>query len=199
MRLSQFTLAFALLLVVVFGRQLAESEEGKDPQAARMERIKKLTSPGPEHEAMKYFEGTWDVAWTYGSYPAIPMTSVFKWVIPGRWMSEEINAQMEIPGMGKYHSFLLHGYDNHTKNYVSCGVSNMDTMMSMFRGVKVDPEGKVFTQYGTINEYLDDTFNKPVKVLVKKVDDDHFDAEIWDLQIGANGKPVVKMKYTRKK
>ena len=52
---------------------------------------------------------------------------------------------------------------------------------------------------GTINEWMDDTYNKPVKVLVEKVDEDCFHTEIWDLQIGRNGKPVIKMKYTRKK
>ncbi len=209
MRLSHFTLAFALLFAVVLGQQFAESEEGKtDPQAARMERIKKIRSPGPQHEAMKFFEGTWDVAWSFvmnqpdgksTTTPPTPMTSTFRWVIPGRWMSEEMKSLKPIPYMGDYHGFLLHGYDNHTKNYVSCGVTNGDTSMNMFRGVKVDPNDKVFTQYGTINEWLDDTFNKPVKVQIEKVDENCFHAEIWDLQIGANGKPVIKMKYTRKK
>ena len=209
MRFTHFTIAFALLCAVVLGQQLAESEDAKkDPNAARMERLKKLLSPGPQHERMKYYEGKWDVQFSFVSHmpdgtssamPPMPMTSEFKWVIPGRWMTEEMVGDAPIPGFGKYHSFFIHGYDNHTKNYVSVGVNGMDTSMNMFRGVKVDPENKVFTQYGTINEYLDDTFNKPVKVVAKIEGEDQFTAEIWDLQIGESGKAVIKMVYKRKK
>jgi hypothetical protein len=128
--------------------------------------------------------------------PPESLVSTFQWVIPGRWMTENLQGKM----MGRpYHGFLLHGYDNHTKNYVSCAVNNMDTSMNLFRGVQVDPTDKVMTQYGTINEWMDDTFNKPVKVVMRRIDDDHFEVEVWDLQIGEQGHPVLKFAYTRSK
>ncbi|MDJ0976460.1 MAG: DUF1579 family protein [Planctomycetota bacterium] len=206
MKLSQFTFALAVILAFVLGQTFAVSEEEPDtPKAPDMEKVMKIITPGKWHKEMGWYIGTWDVAITMmghmpdGKSRAMPATkavSEFRWQIAGRWMVEEIKGQM--PMMGPYHSFLIHGYDNFTKNFVSCGVSSMDTSMNMFRGVRVDPEDRIFTQYGTINEWLDGTFNKPVKVLVRKIDDNRFETEIWDLQIGANGKPVVIMKYTRR-
>lgn len=206
MKLSQFTFALAVLLAFVLGQTFAVSEEEPAaPQGPDMAKLAKLLAPGKWHKAMEWYLGTWDVSITMrmhkpdgtsGATPATKAVAEFRWQIPGRWMVEEMKGQM--PMMGPYHSFLIHGYDNYTKNFVSCGVNSMDTSMNVFRGVRVDPEDKIFTQYGTINEWLDGTFNKPVKVLIRKLDANRFDAEIWDLQIGANGKPVVILKYTRR-
>jgi hypothetical protein len=98
-----------------------------------------------------------------------------------------------------YEGFGVYGYDNHTKNWCSTWVSTMDTQMMTMRGVQVDPTNKVMTQYGTMNEWMDNTFNKPIKVQTEYVDDDTFSVEIWDLQVGASGKPVIHFDYKRKK
>jgi len=195
----------AVIALVALGHALAVSEEDPmQPSPERMKRIQEITSPGKQHEAMKYFLGRWEVRARLSmpspagvkESPPETMVSTFEWVIPGRWMSESLEGSL----MGHpYRGYLIHGYDNHTKNHVSCGVSNMDTAMNLFRGVQVDPADQVSTQYGTINEWMDDTFNKPVKVVVRRVDDDHFDTEIWDLQIGEQGHPVLKFHYTRSK
>lgn len=204
MKVTQFTYALALLLAVAFGHTLAVSDESPKPDPERMKRIKEITSPGPQHKQLEYYLGTWDVEARLSMHgrdmEPSKMSAEYKWVIPGRWLTQEIKGPVKMgPVEFPYHGFFIHGYDNHTKNYVTCGVQSMDTSMNMFRGVRVDPEDKVFTQYGTINEYMDGTFNKPVKVLVRKVDENRFDMEIWDLQIGASGQAVIKYKYTRRK
>ncbi len=67
------------------------------------------------------------------------------------------------------------------------------------KGVVVDPEGKVKTEYGTLNEYMTNEFNKPIKTVTKVENADKFVLEIWDLGIGEAGKAVLKYTYTRKK
>lgn len=184
----------------------SEDEPGRPPMdPGAMARIKAMTTPGPQHEAMQWYLGTWDVSMVLtmagpdGKPMAQPIgkaTSEFRWAIDGRWMLQEIDGQM----MGKpYRTVSIHGYENHRKDFVTVSVSNQDTALTLLRGVVVDPSGKVHAEYGTIYEYLDGTYDKPVKTIIRKGDDDdHFTMEIWDLQIGPDGAQVIRFDYTRK-
>jgi hypothetical protein len=201
------TIVIALLATagLVWTAQRAVSDEPPAADPARAKRIQEILAPGKWHKDLAWYEGTWDVEASMSmpdpsgkaqTTPAEKGTAVFSWAIPGRWMTQDLKVPF---GGTTMQLHFLHGYDNHTKNFVSVGVNSMDTAMNLFRGVEVDPQGKVFTQYGTINEWMDDTYNKPVKVVSRKIDADHFETEVWDLQIGENGHPVLKYRYARKK
>lgn len=210
MRIALPLLVLALAIVAVAALPAQSEDDEMPPQGppmdpAAQERIKEMTTPGPEHEAMSYFLGTWDLAITLTmpgpdgkpmNQPMGKATATIDWAIDDRWLGQRIEGNL----MGQpYEAFSLHGYENHRKCFVTTVVSNWDTSMSIFRGVKVDPEGKVFTEYGTIYEYLDGTYDKPVKSVTRKVDADHFTMQVWDLQIGAEGAPVLFYEYTRRK
>jgi hypothetical protein len=46
---------------------------------------------------------------------------------------------------------------------------------------------------------MDGTFNKPVRAVTRLTGEDTFEVEVWDLQIGAMGQPVLFFSYTRRK
>jgi hypothetical protein len=207
-RLTALALSVALAATLIV--PLARSED--DPMThppmdpAQQAHVRKMTTPGPEHAAMAWYLGRWDVKFTLvmpgqdGKPMAQPMgagTAEFSWAIDGRWMLQEVDGQMM---GGPYRYVSIHGYENHRKDFVTVSVNNHDTALSLFRGVVVDPTGKVNVSYGTIYEYLDGTYDKPVKTVIERGEsDDAFTLVVWDLQIGPNGAPVLRFDYTRKR
>ena len=188
------TLAFAVALIS--GNALSE----EDPLAAAMAKAKKWTAPGKYHREMAYFIGHWDVE-TRIVMPGMKMpptkgTADYKWLIPGRWISSEVKGMM----MGALvTSYTIHGFDNVKKKWVTTWVNSMDTAMNRVEGVIVDPTGKVTAQYGTLDEYLTGEHDKPIKVVTRRLTDDKFEMEIWDLGIGEAGAIVIKQTFSRNK
>lgn len=201
--LAGWLLALGLLTIQFTGLPFAsaEEEEAAKPKQPDMREVMKRISPGPEHEMMTQFVGEWDVAMSFsmpGQAAGEPSKgkATFEWLYEGRWMSQKVEIGKGWMGQ-PYRTFSIHGYDNMCKNWVTMAVNSMDTSMNVLRGVKVDPKNKVFVEYGTINEWLDGTFNKPIKAVTKLIDENTFEFDIWDLQIGEHGHPVVKFVYTR--
>ncbi len=182
----------------------AKSDDGAVPQMPDMsdpefqKRIMAVTSPGAMHKKLEYYIGDWDVTIASTMMPGEPTkaTATFAWKIPGRWVTHEMKGTM----MGRpYHGFGIIGFDNYRKCHVSTFVSNFDTSMSSFSGPVVDPSHKVSVEYGTMNEYLNGTLGKFARVVTRQIDQNTFELEIWDMQIGESGKPVLEFRYTRKK
>ncbi|MEE8105207.1 MAG: DUF1579 family protein [Planctomycetota bacterium] len=193
---------YSAIAAICFGG-LAISQEppqGENEDMAKMMAASMaVRSPGEHHKAMEYFLGKWNVEITMKGFGAQPdMTSKgvaeFKWLIAGRWMAQDLNAQM---GGMPYRSYSIAGFDNVKKKFVTTVVNNMDTAMLRVEGTVVDPTGKINAQYGTLDEYLTDEHDKPFRTVTKKTDDDHFVLEIWDLGIGENGKIVMLFDYAR--
>ncbi len=189
------TATLALAVVLISGNALS----GEDPLADAMAKAKKFTAPGKHHRELAYFIGKWDVE-TRMVMPGMKMppskgTAEYKWLIPGRWISSEHKGMM----MGTPHqSFSIHGFDNFKKKWVTTWVSTMDTAMNRSEGVIVDPTGKVTAQYGTLDEYLTGEHDKPFKTITRRVTNDKFEVEIWDLGIGEAGAIVIKQTFARK-
>ena len=203
------TLILALALTLVVGHGIVHSDDEAKPEENPMggmpgvtPEMMKLISPNEHHKALEYFVGEWDVEMKLtmeipGMAPMEPTTSsaTYKWAIPGRWLQQEVKGVL----MGQpFHGTGFHGYDPATKSHITAWVSNADCQLTLTTGATVDPSGKVQAQYGRMNEWMTAEFNKPLKVLTTKVDDDKFTMAIWDLGIGGAGQEVFVWTYTRK-
>ncbi len=194
MRFHSFSIGLGLVAAIALFVGTAATEP-PDPEF-----IKKVTTPGKHHEELGELIGEYDVKleMVLPGYEMPPTkgTATFEWGIKGYWILQRLKGTL----MGQpYEGLGIHGFDNHTKNYCSTWVSNMDTMMITTKGVIADPEGKIKTEYGTLNEYMSGEFNKPIKTVARIESKDKFVLEVWDLGIGEAGQAVLKYTYTRKK
>jgi hypothetical protein len=128
-------------VIVVAGRVRAQS----DMEAAMM----KAAAPGPQHQLLASFAGTWDVAVkSWGEPGKDPMTqtgtSTSQMVLGGRFLQEEVKTVGDMPftGMG------LTGYDNTKGEYFTFWIDTMGTGAMLMHG-QMDASGKVMTMTGT--------------------------------------------------
>lgn len=185
------TLAALAALVLLPG--LAGSQEGGEmSEAQMMELWKKWAVTDEHHKELAWYVGTWDTEMRGGGKGV----TEFKWIMEGRWLSQE----MKSPFMKMdYHGYGVMGFDRFKKKWVHTWVSNMDTAMLRFEGVVVDPTGKVKSLYCEMDEYLTGEHDKPARGVYRKVDEDTFTYELWDMAIGAEGRKVLEITYKRRK
>ncbi len=108
-----------------------------------------VPKPGPEHELLKSFEGTWDVVGRFCMEPEKPPaeskgTYVAKMRCGGFWLvgdykGEMMNTQFEGHG--------VLGYDTRKKKFVSSWVDSMSTHFGTDEGT-YDEKSKSFTFVG---------------------------------------------------
>lgn len=188
------------------GMKMPSPEEMK----AMTERWEKAMTPGDPHKKLAEFVGDWDVTlkmWMMG--PSGPPTETkgtakVTSVLGGRFIREEMKAEMNMPdmktgGMTKFNfeGQGLTGYDNYRSMYVGSWADNMNTHMLRMSGM-ADPEGKVITMYGEMDEPTMNVIGRTVKYVTRIVDKDKHVFEIYDLHAGDNYK-VIEITYVRKK
>ncbi len=200
---------FLLLAISVLAAPLVAqtTEKEKAPhvaQGANQEEMMKkwaaVSTPGEAHKKLDDLAGNWDVeskVWNGGpdKPPTITKaTSTFTWVLGGRFLRQEMKGEMmgmPLEGVG------YTGYDNYNKKYIEFWIDNSSTAMFTMSGF-VDQTGKVFTFYGSMDEWMTGENGKPVKYVTRILNKDKNIFEIHDLTItGANTK-IVEMTYTRK-
>jgi hypothetical protein len=189
------TLAALAALALLPG--LAGSQEGGQMTPGQMmELMKKWSATDEHHKELAWHVGQWDVEMRVMGGAAEKGTAEFKWIMDGRWLSEEMRGTM----MGMpYHGYGVSGFDRFKKKWVTTWVSNLDTAMLRFEGVVVDPTGKVRVVWCNLDEYLTGEHDKPAKGVFRKIDENKFVYEIWDMAMGPEGGKVMDFTYTRKK
>ena len=171
-----------------------------DPVAEMQAQMAKHTALTEQHEKLRYFLGDWDVTMTL-VMPGAPEqswkgTAKVSWLIDGRWLGHRLEGNLF---GAPYQAFFVHGWDSYAKNWVTSSVSSMDNSLVVTRGVAVDPEDKVRTEYGHLHEYLTGELHKPLKTITRILGPDRYAVEVWDLGIGEAGAPVLKFAYARTK
>ena len=176
----------------------------QDPQdlSKMMEKMKRFTTPGPEHEALARFIGTWDAQATMTMHgqnvPFAKGTAAFSWLIEGRWLSGKMEAKMSgAMGNAPMQSHLTMGYDRFKRSYVTAQVQSLDTALLTSEG-DMDPSGKALVTYGTLDEYLTGEHDKMVKYIWRFESEDKIVLEVHDLPIGLRGTKVFETIYTRR-
>lgn len=162
-----------------------------------MEKARRYTQPGPHHEHLKRFLGTWKTEtriFMGGSGSAAEAgTAEFSWLMEGRWLKGSASGTMMKRAT---ESFLLIGYDNFKMSYVVTTVSSMDTAMLRSEGDFTQDENTLLT-YGTLDEYLTGEHDKMVKYIWRFLGKDEFVLEVHDLAIGETNTKVVEVRHRR--
>ncbi len=188
------TLAALAALAILPG--LAGSQEGGEmTQKQMMEIMQKWSGTDEHHKELAWYVGPWDTE--ISCMGAVSKgTSEFKWIIEGRWLSEEVKGT--VMGM-PLHGYGMFGFDRFKKKWVATRVSNFDTAMLRFEGVVVDPTGKVRVLWCNLDEYLTGEHDKMAKNVNRKIDENTFVVELWDMDMGPEGGKVMEITYKRKK
>ncbi len=117
------------------GSLLAGAQQGHEPP-----------KPDPQHEALKYFEGTWDATAKFLGDPEKPMpeskgTEKAEMILGGYWLSSEYKGEMmgtPFTGRGTM------GYDEHKQKYIGTWIDSLSSGLYVSEG-SADKDGKVFT------------------------------------------------------
>ena len=170
MRIRTGVFATVLAASLVVGGSALSQDNQPDPAAMikRMQEALKLTD---HHQRMNKLVGKWKITREMKMMGGgkTPGTAEYKWVVGKRWMS----ARTRIPMMGMMtETFVIMGYDKVKKKFVSTGVSSAHPGIISTEGPMVDPQNRVEVQYGTMDEYLTDEHDKPIKYVTTWVNDD---------------------------
>ena len=101
------------------------------------------SSPGPEHEALKKLEGTWNAKIKMGEDESAG-TMTYKMECGGLWLTSDFRGEF---GGQKFQGRGVDGYDQEKKKYVSVWVDSMSTRPTLFEGT-YDKEKKTLTMTG---------------------------------------------------
>jgi hypothetical protein len=166
---------------------------------AMMKQAERFTKPGPPHEELERFIGSWETETSIfipGQTPKKEKgTARFEWLMPGRWAKQTWSGTLM--GM-QFEGFMMIGYDNFKQSFVSADVNSGETAMRYAEG-DLDPGGKALIMYGTLDEYLTGEHDKMVKYLWRFESKDLMVYEVHDLPIGLENTKVVEVTYRRKK
>ena len=182
-------------LSLLSGHVLSQPGPGDDPgEAAKMMRLwQKYATPGEHHKKLDYFVGEWDATtriWMNGTgQPPTESTAVitYKKIFGGRFLETRMEGTMRFEVEGAMIEVLVSGvgytgYDNFKKKYVSFWIDNNNTVMYVSEGL-LDETGKVFTYYGTMDEWMTGEHDKPFKLVDRIVDENNCVSELHDLSI----------------
>jgi len=115
-------------------------------------------------------------------------------LLDGRFVMETIQApMMGMPWTG--HG--VYGYDNTTQKHVGTWFDSFGTMMMNFEGT-CENSCKVVTMYSTYMDPMSKTMKK-MKSVSKKVDNDTFTGELYDVAKDGKETKMMEMTYKRKK
>ncbi len=189
----------------VLAQESGKEKNGKPRTPPGQEEIMKkwmeVATPAEGHKKLDDLAGTWDVemtTWGQGpeSAPAVSRGSeVNSWVLGGRFLRQELKGEMmgmPFEGVGYI------GYDNYNKKYIEFWIDNSSTQMSTMSG-GVDHAGKVFTFYGTMDEWMTGENGKPFKYVTRILSKDKYTFEIHDLSVDGPNTKIMEMVSTRKK
>ncbi|MFQ5411970.1 MAG: DUF1579 family protein [Phycisphaerae bacterium] len=178
-------------------------QDGPPDMAAMMEWMK-LTQPGEHHQDLNQFVGQWNMTTKMWMIPGAPPsvskgTVKYKMIMDGRFLSEEVSAEIDMGPMGKqpFEGFGLTGYDKVRSLYTSCWVANQDTQMMISKGTR-HPETGVYTFYGERDDPRTNIYGGLVKWRIRFSDKDHFVSEMFNLAAGEDER-IMEIAYTRAK
>ena len=195
---------FVLLTVIcifVSPAQKKKTSAKKMPsQEEMMARWKEFMTPTDAHKKLEYFVGTWDMtteAWMAG--PNQPPetskgTATYSMILGGRYLQENVSGEMmKMP----FNGIGITGYDNFKKKYFGTWIDDMGTSVATMEGT-IDPDGKVITLWGKMDEPATGEKNKTVKYVYKIVDNNTHLFEIYDVTSHGEKYPTMRVTYKRK-
>lgn len=173
--------------------------EGMSPQeSAEMAAWEKAATPGPNHELLSDFVGTWDTKVQVWMGPdADPQESSGKsenrWVLGKRYLHSTYEGDFQ---GGPFHGIGYTGYDNIEKKFVSVWMDTISTTFMVEKG-DYDPSSRTFTYY---SEFKDPMGNKVLnKSRVRLLGKDKHVVAMWHKKGDADYVKALEITYTRSK
>jgi hypothetical protein len=149
--------------------------------------------PGPEHEALKKMEGTWDARLTLPGNLKGTGTMTCKMECGGLWLARDLNANL---GGLKLQTKCLDGYDPIKKKHISVQFDSMTTVPMTLQG-DYDPATKTLTQTGETRDF--DGSPEQVKSVFKQLDDDRQSVDVYRVYPDGRVAKHLTIEYTRRK
>lgn len=151
-------------------------------------RAQEPDKPGPEHEGLKKYVGTWDATMKMGGMDS-KGTSTYKMDLGGLWLSSTFEG--EVVGM-KFQGKGMDTYSAAKKKYVAIWCDSMSTSPLVMEGTMDDK--KVLTMVGE----GPGPDGKPMKhkTVTEWKDDDFF---VFHMYMGDTKEPAFTIEYKRKK
>ena len=191
----------AFLACILFSIPAVAQEEAEAPtmtpeQQAEMMAWMELAAPGPHHEHMAPFVGTWKGKVQMWMGPEAPemteeSTAEVAWIMGGRFL--EWRQTGEFGGM-PYESRAIEGYNNGDKRYESMWMDNFGTLMVFYTGQCSD-DGKTRVIEGSFTNPMDGSVIEQKNVYTW-IDDDHFQVETF-MKMGDEEYKQMEMLYQR--
>jgi hypothetical protein len=178
--------------------RVARSDE--DPVKEAFQKWTEFATPGPRHQELARFVGTWDVevslAGGLQGGKAVRGTAEFSLSMNGRWLEQRVRGEALLGQ--PYEAFGLLGWDNFKKKYVSAWVDSTSTALTYAEGLPQDAKGDVRVLWGTADNFQTGTTGNVVKLVTRVVDASRFVMEVWDAGTTESGRLHGTFAYTRK-
>jgi hypothetical protein len=149
-----------------------------------------MPKPGPEHEALKEMEGTWDATVAFGGQES-KGTMVYKMGLGGFWLLSDFQADL---GGEKFHGKGMDGYDPAKKKYVSVWADSMSPKIMASEGT-FDKDKGLLTMFS--EGAGPDGKPTKLKMVTEMKDKDNMVFTMYDA--GKEGKEAVMMTITYKR
>lgn len=181
--------------------ETAKTEVAMPDSATMMKNWETYMTPGPMHEMMAGWDGTWLGETSMWEGPDKPrqkytITTVNKMILGGRY--QEATNTGEMMGM-PFEGRSISGYDNHKKVFKSTWIDNFGTGIMMLEG-PWDESTKSMTLKGTmIDPGMGGGTEIPIRQVFKVVDADHQEMQMYTTYPGMDEVMMMEIKWTRKK
>jgi hypothetical protein len=160
--------------------------------AAGLSLGQEFQKPGPEHEKMKEFVGTWDAVMEMAGQKS-KATAVYKSICGGMWLASEFEG--DLGGM-KFQGHGVDGYDQRKKKYVGVWVDSLTSAPLHFEG-SMDPKTKLIVMTG--ESVGPDGKPQKFKNTTEHKDKDHFTFKMYMVQPDGQEALAFTIEYTRRK
>lgn len=178
---------------------LAGDKPSVDPQMEQMlKKMEAAGTPGAAHKALEPLVGDWNAevkSWMAPDAPPVvtKATAKSRWIMNGRFVQEEFEGEF----MGKpFRGMSVTGYDNAKQAYSSVWIDDMNTAIITSEGA-AEKEGTVITLTGEYYCPITDQKNKPMKQIIRIINNDKHVLEMHDPTQGENSK-TMEITYTRR-
>jgi hypothetical protein len=170
-----------------------------------MKRFMELGTPGPHHTKLNGFVGNWKITmkcWMSGPGSEACVSSgksTVKWILDRRYLLEEVEAEMLMPGPDggmkpfPFRGLGLTGYDNYQNMYTSTWADSMSTAMMVMRGTW-NKSGLAL--YGEMDEPMLEVRGRPIKITHSMIDERSHVMRMYDLHAG-DDYLVMEITYER--
>ena len=152
-------------------------------------RAQEPAKPGPEHEGLKKYVGTWGATMKMGGMDS-KCTATYKMDLGGLWLASTFDG--DFMGM-KFQGKGMDGYDPAKKKYVATWCDSMSTSMMIMEGT-YDKDKKTLTMEG--DGMGPDGKPAKHKSVTEWKDDDFF---VFHMYMGDVKEPMFTIEYKRKK